>query len=297
MKKILLIILILTSTLTFCQKSGIIKDSITNVPIPYVNIWIENENIGTTSNENGKFILDNFDNSKVIVFSAIGYTTKKINSKLIKNIVELNPQITELKEVIVNSKKQNKEIKIGQFEKSKINHYFGCGTKPWIVARYFNFQDNYSQTPILKKIKLLTKSDVKNSKFNIRLYSVNEKGEPENYIYNENIIGIALKGKKETEIDISNLNIEFPEKGFFIAIEWLIIDSNKYEYIYTTENSKEKKKGISYEPSIGTLPNENNENSWTFNQGKWRKFLNHEGSKGIYKDKDIDLAIELTLTD
>ena len=295
MKKLLAITILLISNLSFSQLKAVIINSKTKEKIPYVNIWVENENIGTTSNEKGEFELI-VDNSKIILFSAIGFETKKIESNSIKNILELKPLITELDEVIIKPKKLTQELTIGEFKKSKINHSFGCGIKPWITARFFNYDNKYDKTPFLKKIRLLTRSDVKNSKFNIRLYAVNENGEPENYVYDENIIVIAKKGKKVTEIDISELNIEFPKNGFFIAIEWLIIESNKYEYKYTIEGSRKKHQGISYEPAIGTLPSETDENSWIFIQGKWRKIWKSRSSSKKFKEKYSLMAIELTLT-
>ena len=294
MKKLLAITFLLISNLSFCQLRSVIIDSETKEKIPYVNIWVENENIGTTSNEKGEFELE-IDGIKIIQFSAIGFESKKISSGLIKETLELKPITTELDEVIISSKKSTQELVIGEFKKSKINHYFGCGVKPWITARFFKFKDIYDKTPYLKKISLLTKSDVKNSKFNIRLYSVNEKGEPENYIYDQNIIGVAKKGKKTTEIDISKLNIEFPESGFFIGIEWLIIEENKHEYNYTMEGSRKKLEGISYEPAIGTIPAETHENSWIFNQGKWRKVWKNVGTSKKFEEKYSLMAIELTL--
>jgi hypothetical protein len=295
MKKLLAITFLLISNLSFSQLKSVIINSDTKEKIPYVNIWVENENIGTTSNEKGEFKLE-INSTKIILFSAIGFETKKISSELINNILELKPIVTELDEIVI-SKKLSQKLIIGKFKKSKINNYFGCGIKPWITARFFKYTEEYERTPFLEEIRILTKSDVKNSKFNIRFYSVNEKGEPENYRYNENIIGIAKKGKKIIEIDVSKLDIEFPEKGFFIAIEWLIIENNKYEYKYTMEGSRKKLEGISYEPAIGTVPAETDENSWTFNQGKWKKiWKNNGGSLKRYKDKYSLLAIELTLT-
>ena len=295
MKKLLAITILLISNICFGQLKSVIIDSETKEKIPYVNIWVENEKIGTTSNENGEFELE-IDNPKIILFSAIGFETKKISSDLIKKTLELKPITTELDGVIINSKKSTQELIIGEFKKPKINHYFGCGLKPWIIARFFKYNDKYSNTPFLKKIRILTNSDVKDSKFNIRLYSVNENGEPENYIYDQNIVGIAKKGKKTTEIDISALNIEFPDNGFFIAIEWLIIENNKYEYKYTIEGSRKKLEGISYEPAIGTVPAETDKNSWRYNQGKWRKVRKNVGTSKKYKDKYSLIAIELTLT-
>lgn len=295
MKKTLTITILLISNFCFSQLKAVIFNSETKEKVQYVNIWVENENIGTTSNENGEFELK-FDGNKTIVFSAIGFETKKIISDSIKNTLDLKPLITQLDEVVINSKKSTEEIIIGKFKKSKINFYFGSGTNPWITARFFEYEESYNKTSFLKKIRVLTNSDVADSKFNIRFYDINENGEPDGYIYDENVIGVAKKGKKVTEIDISDLDIKFPKKGFFIAIEWLIIESNKYEYSYTMKDSKKKIEGISYEPMFGTVPVESDKNSWIFNQGKWKKVMkNKTDALKDYTDKYNLLAIELTL--
>ena len=296
MKKLLALIILLISNFCFSQLKSVIVDSETKGKVPYVNIWVENENIGTTSNENGEFALK-FEGQKNIVFSAIGYETKIIFSDSIKNILELEPLVTELDEIVINSKKSTEELIIGKFKKSNINFYFGCGTNPWITARFFEYDESYNKTSFLKRIRLLTNSDVSDSKFNIRFYDINDNGEPDGYIYDENVIGVAKKGKKVTEIDISDLNIEFPKKGFFIAIEWLIIESNKYEFSYTMKDSNKKIDGITYEPMLGTVPAESDKNSWIFNQGKGKKVMkNKTDNIKDYKDKYNLLAIELTLT-
>ena len=62
------------------------------------------------------------------------------------------------------------------------------------------------------------------------------------------------------------------------------------------EGSKKKLKGISYEPSIGTLPTETDENTWIFNKGKWQKIWKNKGSLKRYKGKYNLIAVELTLT-
>ena len=294
--KLLTILMLLTTTITYGQVKAVIVDSTTKHKIPFVNIWIEDENIGTTSNINGAFNLNANDSSKIIVFSSLGYESKKVKLGSITSIVKLKPKNTELQEVFITPRKQNIETVIGTIKRKNINGYFGCGTKPWIVARYFEYKEPYKQTPYLKKIKLLTKSDVRDSKFNIRFYSVNENGQPEDNIVNQNVIGVARKGKRTTEIDVSKLNIRFPEKGFFIAIEWLIIESNKYEYTYTMVDSKKKLAGISYEPSVGTVPSETDKNGWVYHRGKWVKIWKNGNDFKGYKDKYNLLAVELTLT-
>jgi hypothetical protein len=298
MRNYLLVLLSLISEISFGQITGFVKDSVSNEPIPYVNIWVENENIGTSSNENGAFTLNTNGNNKTIIFSSIGYETKKVNSGLLENVVRLKPKITKLQEVVVKANKKEYEIVIGSFNKSEIKGHFTNGGVPWIVSRFFNFHENYKQTPFISKIRISTRSDLNNSKFNIRLYGVNEKGEPGDYIYDKNILGIAKKGNKMTEIDLSELHIKMPEQGVFIAVEGLIIESNKYEYTRTIYPSKKEIQDIQYAPSFGSLLTDTNEKSWIYRGGTWKKvWNNNEALKtDSFKEPYNLLAVELTLT-
>lgn len=103
-----------------------VTDSETKEPISYVNIWVENENMGTTSDEDGYFEL-RARRSKIIVFSAIGYETKRIISDSIKGSIELVPMILELGEIVVRpeqlGRKNTKELIFGKFKKSKIRYW------------------------------------------------------------------------------------------------------------------------------------------------------------------------------
>lgn len=288
--------LLLSANFVFCQIEAIVLDSSTQEEIPFVNIWVENENIGTTSNEDGAFFLQ-VGSGKTLLFSAIGYKTKRIQSDSVHNTVALKPQSTELAEIVIKPRYQSRELSIGTFKKSDIISGFACGTKPWIVARFFEFKENYSETPFLKKIRLNTKCNIAEAKFNIRLLAINEKEEPENYIHQNNLFGRAKKGKRITEVDVSELNIAFPEEGFFIAVEWLILESNKHEDTVRMGDSKKKVWEIRYEPSFGSISCDTNKNGWIFHQGEWRKFPTLDGVVKGYEDKYSLLAVELILTD
>ena len=291
---ILMVMMLFTGFLSSAQLRAVVVDANTLAKISYVNIWVENENIGTTSNESGEFELNITDTNKVIVFSAIGYSTTKMRVSNIDKEVTLMPQATVLQEVFIHPKKDTRTLGIGQFKKSGIDFYYVSGITPWMMANYFAYEDEYDQTPYLKKIRLLTQSKIKNATFNIRLFIPNKNGEPGDYLYGKNIIGEAKKGNNVTEVDLSQLNIQFPREGFFIAMEWLIIESNKYEYTYTRAGSKEKFKGIRYEPFIGSLPGNKENNSWRYIEGNWVRLANSnpKGSAVEYRH----LTMELTLT-
>jgi hypothetical protein len=296
MKKVLAFAFVLLCNLCSSQVQSIIINGETKEVIPYVNISVPNEDIGTTSNEKGAFVL-NVVGNKIILLSAIGFETKKIASETIKDTLELTPLINSLDEILLIAKKSTEELVVDSFKKSKIDVYFACGSKPWITAKYFEFKEDYGKTIFLDKLRILTDSDIADSKFNVRLYSINDKGEPQDYIHDENIIGIAKKGKKLTTIDLSNLNIKFPKEGFFVALEWLIIDDNKYEYSYRSRESGEQINDISYEPGFGTVSTLSDIRSWTFQLGNWSKMpKNWDGLAEKYVDEYQELAIELTLT-
>ena len=96
---------LIVSQFVFSQIRGVVKDSISGEPIPYVNIWVENETVGTTSEADGSFSLDIKD-EKVLIFSALGFETKKLSSK--SEVILLKPKVFELNEVIIEQPKFKK---------------------------------------------------------------------------------------------------------------------------------------------------------------------------------------------
>ena len=298
MKKLLAIIFLLISNFSFSQLKAVIIDNETQEKIPYVNIWIENKNIGTTSNENGEFSIDT-SNGNFLILSSLGYVNKRIEISTISESISLIPKITELDEVILSSIKQQAELKIGQFNDSDVGYYYASLDKPEIKARFFPFNPDYSDTPYLKKLKFRLNSNIRNAKFNIRLYSIGEKGEPKNPLYEKNIIGIVKKGTKNIELDLTDLGILFPENGLFVSYEWLIIPDNEFKTSFPIKDSKKRIDKVMYEPKVGFLPSEKDENSWTYKDGNWEKvkaFNEKSNSPERYINKFGLLAIEMTLT-
>ncbi|KAF2512148.1 carboxypeptidase-like regulatory domain-containing protein [Flavobacterium zhairuonense] len=91
--------------------SGKLKSTQNNEELDYVNIGITNKNVGTVSNSKGIFKLklnDKVQPTDTIVFSHIGYETKKILVSQLKetnNSIEMIPSENTLKEVVVSFKK------------------------------------------------------------------------------------------------------------------------------------------------------------------------------------------------
>ena len=66
-RKLSILLILLTVNSLFSQIKGKVVDE-KNQPSPFVNIAIENENSGTTSEENGAFRIREIDRNKNLIF-------------------------------------------------------------------------------------------------------------------------------------------------------------------------------------------------------------------------------------
>jgi hypothetical protein len=129
---------------------GIVIDSITREPIPYVHIYSEKLEVATISNEEGKFILEKRERSIEITFSHISYKSQKIVSKDNESFLRLSliPNETILSEVVVSDKAYEIAKKaLDKYKKSTDTFHFGkafyrqttkSGEKPTEFIETFN---------------------------------------------------------------------------------------------------------------------------------------------------------------
>ncbi|MDV7392854.1 DUF5686 family protein, partial [Arthrospira platensis SPKY1] len=94
------------SSFANAQIRGLITDEI-NRPMPFVNIYIENSYIGTTSNDKGQYELQLKPGKYTVVYQSIGYKTQKKEITLDVTPVVINVRLIEeqyqLQEVVVNA--------------------------------------------------------------------------------------------------------------------------------------------------------------------------------------------------
>lgn len=117
----------------------------TNAGIPFVNIYIKNQGVGTTTDADGKYFL-RFNDPGIydLVYSSIGYETQEVkvviedNGEVVKNIWLITDE-NELEEVVVNSKKKDPAYGIianAISQKDKWNNQFESSTcKVYIKAK------------------------------------------------------------------------------------------------------------------------------------------------------------------
>lgn len=107
---IILLLLVLAASNTFAQQiKGIVTDSLTNEPLMYISVYYQDKKeIGTITNINGEYKLDARRNGAMLVFSAVGYSSKsvKVGSGNQTIHVKLAPDVVLLGEVVVKPQKE-----------------------------------------------------------------------------------------------------------------------------------------------------------------------------------------------
>jgi hypothetical protein len=271
------------------QFRGVVLDSISKQPVSFANVWVENENKGATSEENGQFSIQTDEENKTLIISALGYETKKIKMAWATKVL-LKPIAFQLNEVEIRTKKETKKLEIGNSKNRYCNQL--SGGLPWMFAKYFPYEVKYKLTPFIQNAILFTDSEIKNATFKLRIFEKTSDGLPGADLLEEDIIVIVKKGHHKNTIDLSKYNLSLPTNGLFVAFEWMIIDANKYQFEYKENGTL--KSFPTYAPSA--VCNEVEvENSYDFRSGKWNKrqkfFINNKS-----KEVMLEPAINLTLT-
>ena len=289
MKNLFYILLLISYSLS-AQIKGVVKDSITGKPIPYVNIWVQNENIGSTTEENGEFTINISDKNKKIIFSALGFEKKTIKvSEAV--LVYLHPVEYQLEEVFISKRLESKQIEIGKTNNST---YQAFENGPRIDTKFFPYLKHYKKTKYIKKVSIFIDNKLDDAYVKIHFYKVDKNGFPEEELLKKDFIVSVKSGVKKHLINVSDFNLTMPKNGIFVGFEKLLIEKNKVEKTTVDANTNTTKKAITYFPLL--LYNRVElESIYTFSGGKWNKKSNiSDNLKG--KISVNEPAITLILT-
>lgn len=205
---------------------GQVLDATTQEPLPYVNIGIVNQNIGTVSDESGYFELEvpaNQYNDATLSFSMIGFESRDFILKDYLDLqiltISLEEKATALEEVVLTTQRNKYQTKIlGNKTTSQLIYAAFTTNK---LGNEMGFIVRGRKNPmILKKFNVsLVENDYGPIRFRLNFYSLKD-GLPEQTLLNENIIvetdissGIVSKDLTPYEIVI--------DQDFFVSIEWI----------------------------------------------------------------------------
>ncbi len=289
-EKRLWFLFVLFSFSVSAQIKGVIKDSISGKPISYVNIWVQNENIGSSSEENGEFYI-NANQSKTLIFSALGYEKKIIKASDASN-VNLKPKAFQLDEVVIAKRFETKIIEIG---KSKTAIYQAFDNGPRIDVKYFPYYLRYKKTRYIKQVTVETDSKIDDATIKIHFYSVDSNGYPGEELLTKDFITTVKKGVNKNIYNISDFNLRMPKTGLFVGFEKMIIEKNKTEATVINSNSNVTSIKKTYSPMV--LYNfEERDFQFTFSGGKWNKEKKFTNTNLPAKMMVFEPAINLILT-
>lgn len=294
MKRYILVLFFLAACYVNAQEIKII-DTKDSSPISFATISF-GDGLGTFADEEGLFIFSKkkYPDIDTLYISALGYREKMITIadeiNAATNIVSLDPEVSQLGEVIVSAPKQGKF----KFRKQKAETHkdiFAC----WLptveseVAVLFNrYEDNVSQIsklylPVNAESEYKSKGKGKFATiFRVQFYE-NNNGTPGAGIPYENVVfAMDEKADKVFELDLLSKSIFIPESGIFVSIQVLgyantdgkLVETKKYREIKTARGIQ--KISTSFRPLLPFVKGEATQRTFVrrifFNDKKWQVF-------------------------
>ena len=280
---------ILFSLSISAQTKGVVVDE-SGKPIPYVNIWVENENIGTTSEENGAFSIPASAN-KNLIFSILGFEKRVIKASEASNVI-MKAVSFQLDEVVIARHFETKKIEIGQINNSVLEAF---DNGPRIDVKLFPYEAAYKKTKFIKKVSILTDSRIDNATVKIHFYKADANGFPGEELLTRDYIVTIQKGVVRNGFDLTDLNLKMPKTGLFIGFEKLLISKNKLEKTIVNSNTQKTSVQVIYYPLV--LYNYiERDYLFTFSGGKWSRQTGDKNQGSSDKIKVYEPAINLVLT-
>jgi hypothetical protein len=281
MNKLIYLIIIFISNICWAQIKGNLTDNKTGLPIEFANVWVKNTMIGTTTDLNGDFELEKQKVGDTLLISYLGYKKIEFLAQTI-NIIKLDPEETQLDEIIITQTKNTQKHSINSFKDYKdINMFYLNGH--YSFARYYKFKEEYKKNTFIKKASLVTSASLDKVKFRVHLIEADMNGSPTNKLLGEYIILEVNNGQNEVTIDFSDKQITIPENGFFIVVDRLNLRQNITSYDGKTDV---------LEPGIGMEKKSREKNTWLSYGGKW--ITPNELKRFAGKNKNIAINLELS---
>lgn len=269
-----------------------IKDSVSGEPIPFGTVSFGNGN-GLFADDEGVFYYTEklYPDVDSLYISSIGYKDKKMSSQPIPTSITLIPDVSQLDEVIVTTRKE------GKYKTQKVppyvhDNYFRCWL-PTVDSEVAVLMTK--PTPQSTRLASLlipikheaSKSNPKknaafSSLFKVQFYA-NTDGQPGDRLpYQDIIFRITEKDKPPYTLNIEKHQVFVPDEGLFVAIQVLgytdtegkLQNAKRYHEVKT-------KKGIvkistTYRPLLPFTDKINPNRTFTrrifFKNRTWQKF-------------------------
>jgi 5-hydroxyisourate hydrolase-like protein (transthyretin family) len=314
MKKLsILILCLVAANARGQQKNNVfhVIDSETAKPVPSVSITIVQAALSITTEKDGIFVIPG-DLEKMrdtIILYTQNYSTIKIPLNKLSTMDTIG-----MKKLTTT----NNTIKLAVDNDTLLNNYNRLDVGNYVGLHIGNAEFKYLQIAqrfeapragsVLKKVTInrlafyvhkgiidkygnfderqYPYSELEHTKFRIRIYDADPiTGNPGKDLCTQ-IIEVKSTDQKQLATNLTNYNIQIPNKTFFVAVEWLR-DYLSMGYVHIDDAIGKRKGHVNYRPAIGLSPSKGDKlNIWALN-------LNHEWKPYTYHSPDFtDLAIK-----
>jgi hypothetical protein len=253
-----LIVLLLLGQWLHGQTTISLKDKTTNLPIAYANIWKE-KHLYRSSDSTGVFKVDQSDMGKEFKITCVGYKDAVLK---MNEVLTLEPSAIVLNEVKITKRKFEKTVKLGKAKRGDSVYAVQYDAKNGMSAKFF---ENTNNSAFINNVQFCASASEKNRIISLLFYTVGENGEPKEILNTKNIIVKIKKGNHIAEVDVSDLAIEFPKEGVFVAIQHILLEQNK-EY-----TKPYRPNAFFYEPTIAVDLTKGYKDTWYFKEESWHK--------------------------
>jgi len=222
---------------------GHVIDSNT-APIPFTSVYSKVSKKGSYTNVNGYFKLELEALPITLVFSNVGYNTKEILISEPKRVtVMLEERILELNEVTIQGRKlTSKHIGSPKRRRGVVSLHVYDPFDQWGIIIINKNHELYNNPKLLSfSVKIgswsfLGETDgVKpngEKQLRLRVYSLTANNLAGEDILHKNIY-LSPLDKGWYKVDIENIAISIPKRGFILAVEWI---ENNPTYIYQVKH-------------------------------------------------------------
>jgi len=258
---------------------GHVYDGKTKEPIPYVNLSFLNTLKGSSTDEQGHFFLDvpkHFLDKQVHI-SSLGYNDTIVDARTLYASKRMNmvEESFELDEVVVTENFGNSDV-LNPISSYSLTSGFSSSATPWVLGLYFpniGAQKKYVDkvTVFLKKNENFKRTS---AKFRIRIYDVDPLSKkPSGDLLRKSIVLEHNVERDYVSIDLAAFNIEMPQAGIYVGLEWLFVPSNWYIQNEIDPISNKKVVEDRFAPTFrGVYTQNQNYKVMIYGMGEWTDF-------------------------
>ncbi len=248
MKSILTISLLLISINALLAQhtiKGQIIDGKNNQPLSFVNIGIKNSSAGTVSNSDGEFELQVKSMQDTLVFSYIGYQSKKIAVSSISAIafIRLEPKSYVIDEIEVTSTNFDVELILGAKNEDKRGVSIGFADAQ--LGTELGARIRIEKETLIKSVNfVLNHAKGDSLLFRVNIYNYENKKIGEN-ILKQNIYFKDKQRKGTFSINLEEYDIIL-NNDVLLSLEWLKDFDESGNKSITFDSKRSKKFGGTY---------------------------------------------------